>query len=267
MSRLTDDQVRSICETYLAGGTPTVLIAEQYGVSAGAIEKRLKKAGIRTDPYLVRRQRINVDPKQITRLYDEGHSLQSIADHFGVTRKIVSNRLRAEGISLRPKNEFIPIDDVLVAGLYESGLTIAEISASTGFSKWCVNKSLNRQNVSMRDNNHPERKRRSSELMSDRMERYGCIRTGNHEHLLLELLQQQYQDVQPQYRLRKGGHHYDAYAGGILWELDEPRHQWTRQKILDERYDKEAATVGIEVRRIWEKDIRITGLTVWHNYQ
>jgi threonyl-tRNA synthetase len=121
-------------------------------------------------------------------------------------------------------------------------------------------------NIKPRQPSDELRKIRSRENISKMIEKYG-VRIGKHEHILFELLSEEYKDAIPQYRIVQNGHHYDFYSGNILWELDEPKHNSHKQKTLDMKYDLQAKELGYEVRRIWLKDIHKTGLTIWHNYQ
>lgn len=97
------------------------------------------------------------------------------------------------------------------------------------------------------------------------METLGCIRVGKHEPKFCQVLQERYGNVIPQHRIEKGGHHFDALSGGILWELDEKEHQVHQDRIAkDKRYDTRAKELGYEVRHVWEWDFFESGVEKWH---
>lgn len=102
--------------------------------------------------------------------------------------------------------------------------------------------------------------------MGERMEKLGNIRVGKYEPGFCRLLSDKFGDVVPQHKIEKGGHHFDAYAGGILWELDEREHMTSSQrKANDVRYDLRAKELGYEVRHVWEWDFLECGVDKWHH--
>jgi transposase-like protein len=264
--KLSDDDVAQ-CVALYHTGISTEKLASRYGVNPSTICTNLKRNGVNIDQYRSRRMNIPVNVELCRKYYDAGMSLREIARELGVCWSVVADRLKEAHVILRPKNEKIPVPDDLIVSLYKNGQTIEQISIALNFSVWCVNKCLWDNNVETRKPDHPSRVERSRKTMSDRIARHGCVRVGKNEHILVALLREVYGEVHTQYRIIQGGHHFDAFAGGILWELDENGHRHSRQKELDIRYDQQALEAGFEVRRIWETDLFETGLSVWHNYQ
>jgi transposase-like protein len=265
--RKVTPEVIEACIAAYGAGASTADLAAKYGVDPSTIVANMKSAGFSPEPYAARRRRVLLDVDALVCAYRNGQGMQRIASTFGTSLAIVRARLIAAGVPLRQKNQRItvPYDDIIAR--YSAGATIAQISASTGISDWCVNRCLWDHGVVTRKPDHPDRVDVARRLMADRVNRHGCVRVGRLEPVLLALLQEEFEEVVPQYRIESGGHHFDAFAGGILWELDEQRHQRPSQRNLDVRYDQRAAQLGFEVRRIWEWDLTEFGLAKWHNHQ
>lgn len=261
--KLTDSDIATAIALY-SEGLSTVNIADRFGVADTTITAYLRDNGIPIDQYGTRMKKLPIDVNKCVELYTNGVGLCDIAASFGVSQSAIASRLKRSGVVLRPKNSKIVVDNAEIRELYEQGLSIAEISSALGFSDWVVNRAVLESGVEVRRAGHPSRTENSRLLMAERLAKLGGVRIGRHEELLLRLLKERYGDVVHQYQIHPGGHRYDAFSGGYIWELDEDHHRLRRQKWRDQKYDEQAREMGLEVRRIWEEDLLVYGLERWY---
>lgn len=200
---------------------------------------------------------------EIVRKYNLGIDGNTLGRECGVHGMTIRNRLKEMGV-LRSRRPNYCIETA--KKLYEEGQTLLQVAKKLGVTEWAVNRDLKNLGVDMRDNYHPVRRELSRRMMSERMETLGYIRMGKHEPKFREVLEKIYNTTEVQYRIERGGHHFDVYAGGILWELDEKEHQTHQDRIAkDIRYDTRAKELGYEVRHVWEWDFFESDVEKWHS--
>jgi DNA invertase Pin-like site-specific DNA recombinase len=96
-TRLADSDCTEVIERYLAGETANAL-ASIYDVNRATVFAILQRAGIKS------RYRILTDHvATATAMYENGHSLVSIARHFGVSDRTVLNAFRQAGVPTRAR--------------------------------------------------------------------------------------------------------------------------------------------------------------------
>lgn len=200
---------------------------------------------------------------EIAKRYLSGETYANLSHFYNASRECIKERLIRHGVKVRSR---WPIYDISNAtNLYNQGKTLEQVAKEMGVTEWRINQDLKKAKVQMRDNYHPLRREQSRRIMTERMKTLGYIRMGKHEPKFCEALRRKYKNVIPQYTIEKGGHHFDALADGILWELDEKEHQThTERKTKDMKYDTRAKELGYEVRHVWEWDFFESGLEKWH---
>jgi predicted transcriptional regulator len=199
---------------------------------------------------------------EIVRKYNLGIDGNTLGREYGVHGMTIRNRLKEMGV-LRSRRPNYCIETA--KKLYEEGQTLLQVAKKLGVTEWAVNRDLKNLGVEMRDNRHPVRRELSRRMMAERIEKMGSIRVGKHEPAFCHMLEEKYGKVVPQYKIEKGGHHFDAYSNGILWELDEKEHQTHQDRISkNKRYDTRAKELGYEVRHVWEWDFFESGVERWH---
>lgn len=198
---------------------------------------------------------------EIVSRYLAGEDTCKLAASYGVNRETIRSRLLLRGV-LRPRKKVFDMAEA--TRLYASGLTLAQVAEKLSVTEWAVNSQLKAAGVSLRDYYHPARREQSRRLMAERVKTLGWVRMGRYEPAFCAALRQAYGNAVPQFQIEKGGHRFDAFAGGLLWELDEPEHRYsTRRKQNDLRYDTRAKELGYEVRRVWEEDFLQSGIQKW----
>lgn len=204
----------------------------------------------------------NLPMDEIIQKYNLGIDGNTLGREYGVHGMTIRNRLKKLGI-LRSRQPKYCLNTA--RSFYEQGMTLAQVAEKMNVTEWAVNRDLKKIGVKMRDNYHPLRQEQSRRLMAERMEKLGYIRMGKHEPKFLETLRQIDSTAKPQYTIEKGGHHFDVFANGILWELDEKEHQThTYRREKDIKYDTRAKELGYEVRHVWEWDFFESGIDKWH---
>ncbi|MCD0449655.1 helix-turn-helix domain-containing protein [Actinocorallia sp. API 0066] len=86
-----------------ARGQSIATIAEAMGLKPMTVHKRMVQAGIPRRPRnsLIAARRIDVDTDDIARRYAQGESTYTIAQALGVSRSVITNRLKRVGIPRR----------------------------------------------------------------------------------------------------------------------------------------------------------------------
>lgn len=205
----------------------------------------------------------NLPMDEISKRYLYGETFAGLARCYGTNKDTIKERLIRFGVKVRSR--WPDYDLEIAKTLYENGNTLFQVSKHLGVTEWRVNMDLKSHGVVMRDNQHPSRREQSRRMMAERIEKMGSIRIGKHEGKFCNLLAEKYGKVIPQYKIEKGGHHFDAFAFGILWELDEKEHQTHQDRIAkDKRYDTRAKELGYEVRHVWEWDCLSGNIDRWH---
>ena len=200
---------------------------------------------------------------EIAKRYISGETFSSLARHYGTNKETIKRRLIRLGVPVRSRWPDYDLD--IAKSLYEEGNTLLQVAKRLGVTEWRVNMDLKSQGVVMRDNQHPIRREQSRRMMAERIEKMGSIRVGKYEGKFCQLLTEKYGNTIPQYQIERGGHHFDAFAGGILWELDEKEHKTHQDRIAkDKRYDTRAKELGYEVRHVWEWDCLSGNIDKWH---
>lgn len=138
--RRVDLDTPQIIELYEQGLT-SYAIAERFGCSPGAIQKRLRKAGIlrpgASKPSVV------LDAALLRKLYEQGLGSSAIAKQLGCSIPTVPSRLREAGVAIRPVGGPRVQRDVLtMRALRADGLSYQEIADRIGCSPWTVQNRL-----------------------------------------------------------------------------------------------------------------------------
>lgn len=202
--------------------------------------------------------------EEISKRYLSGETCSSLSRHYGTNKKTITDHLKRYGIAIRPRSRTFCMEEA--KRLYSTGHTCEQIAKILKVTEWAINHGLKKDGVKMRDNYHPDRIEQSRRLMGERMENFGNIRVGKHEPNFCKILKEKFGTVSPQHKIEMGGHHFDAFAGGILWELDEKEHQTSKhRKTNDIKYDSRAKELGYEVRHVWEWDFLQSGIDKWHH--
>lgn len=205
----------------------------------------------------------NLPMDEISSRYLSGETFAGLARCYGTNKETIKERLIRFGIQVRSRWPVYNIDDAIF--LYNEGKTLEQVAKALHVKEWTIHRDLKAKGVAMRNNYHPLRREQSRKLMAERMEKFGNIRIGKHEPKFCRLLLETYGNVQSQYKIEIGGHHFDAFSGGYLWELDEKEHQTHQLRIQkDLKYDARAKELGYEVRHVWEWDFLENGLEKWH---
>ena len=91
---LDDKEIKKL---YINEGLSTCQIGEKLGASYNAINKRLKKQGIKVRKNI----RDDLDDEEIKKLYiEEGLSIIQISEKFGASYTIIYKRLKKQGVNL-----------------------------------------------------------------------------------------------------------------------------------------------------------------------
>ena len=106
------------------------------------------------------REGTKLDVGDLTRLYEEGLSIERIAERLGSSRKVVTRNLRELG--LRTDRRRLPLDDEEIVRLYESGMTKHDIAVRMGTWDMVISRRLS-------ENGHPTESR--SDAMRTRLSR------------------------------------------------------------------------------------------------
>ena len=190
--------------------------------------------------------------------------MKHLSRKYDVNKETIKSHLIRAGVSIRPRSKLFCLKSAIQ--LYSTGLNCEQIAKMMGVTEWAINTGLKRSGVCMRDNRHPDRREKSRRMMSERMETLGCIRMGKLEPMFFSALVDMFGQGYKQHTIEPGGHHFDVYAGGVLWELDELEHKTsTARKEKDIKYDLRARELGYEVRHVWEWDFLETGISHWHH--
>lgn len=72
--------------------------------------------------------KINLDEKEIIKMYESGFTFKEIAKFFNISKDTVRSRMRANGIYLNSGARKLKTDEEEISSLYLSGNTIEEIS-------------------------------------------------------------------------------------------------------------------------------------------
>jgi transposase len=136
--RMEKGEVEQTVRLY-ASGLCMAEVARRLGVSVGAVHYRLMKAGF---PRRARRDYAGrgISREQTERmreLYAKGMSLRAVAKETGVSAETVRQRLKAAGVKIRARSEYMHtrlLWDGLerIAQLYLSGLSAAEVGRRMG---------------------------------------------------------------------------------------------------------------------------------------
>jgi transposase len=102
MPRIALD-VDYLVREYRAGRTADDL-GRELGVSVNTIKSRLRKQGVSL-AYLKPKPRIDIDVAALVEAYNDGASVKSLAERFGVSRGVIANRLKWQGITPRNRSE------------------------------------------------------------------------------------------------------------------------------------------------------------------
>jgi predicted DNA-binding protein YlxM (UPF0122 family) len=267
--KISKNQEKEIIDKY-SEGISTEVICIDYNVCSSTIVDVLRRNSIIIDQYKTRTSKLSLDVPLISEMYMNNISLENIAKQFNVSTSIIRNRLKSNNVKIRDKNSKIIIEDNIknkIIELYENHNSMSQISKITNYSTWIIGNILKENNINIRTKDDEFRKEISRKNMTNRFAKYKSIRIGYNEEYFIQKLKLIYKEVIPQYQIEISGHHFDVYAGNILWEYDEEHHRWKRQIEKDIRYDKKAKELGYEVRRITDKNFKIYGLDIWHNYQ
>lgn len=236
----------SLVSAYMSGKTLEELKI-LFGIGRATISQRLAEQGI------VLRGRGTgkiVKTSDLISSYLKGETIRSIASRAGLSVSTV--RIRIQPSILAPKK---CVDLNSAEESYLEGQALAQIAKVQGVTVWAVTRVLKQAGVKMRDNYHPDRREQSRRMMADRMTKLGWIRMGKYEPAFCAALEAVYGKTIPQYQIEKSGHRFDAYAGGVLWELDEKEHKTDKERReRDLRYDARAKELGYVVKRVWEWD-------------
>lgn len=206
---------------------------------------------------------LNLPMDEIANRYKSGETCASIARFYNTNHETIKQRLIRCGINIRPQSREFCLSTA--TQLYLAGNTCEKVAKILNVTEWAINKGLKQAGVNLRDNYHPDRIEQSRYLMTERVKKWGNIRSGKYDNDFCNVLKEKYGHVFPQHQIEKGGHHFDAFANGILWELDEKEHQSsTARKNKDMKYDSRARLLGYEVRHVWEWDFLEHGIDKWH---
>lgn len=74
-------------------------LADRFGIHRTTVGKHLNARGIDTRPPALDADEL---PKLI-QLYEDGHSIATIAERYGVSKNAIRDRLLATGLALRPR--------------------------------------------------------------------------------------------------------------------------------------------------------------------
>jgi transposase len=91
-------EIDQLVAAYEAGATVFEL-ATRFNIHRTTVGRHLKERGIDTRPPALDATAL---PK-LTQLYKDGHSIATIAQHYGVSKNAVRDRLLAAGLTLRPR--------------------------------------------------------------------------------------------------------------------------------------------------------------------
>ena len=142
----TDDQ--QIIELVKEGLTHRE-IADKMGVTASAIQQRIKKIEERQGIKLPRRTNIGkIDDEQIIELTKKGLTQQEIADRMGVTQVAIQYRIKRieerQGIKLPRRTDIRKIDNEQIIEWTREGLMQQEIADRMGVTKSTIKKRIKR---------------------------------------------------------------------------------------------------------------------------
>jgi transposase-like protein/DNA-binding CsgD family transcriptional regulator len=267
--KITNQMLSQAIDMYNQG-ISTEKISVMFNVSASTIADHLKKNGVILNSQNTKMKKID-DIEKICSLYISGKSLMEISKINRISPTTLANRLQKNGVKIRDRNSKIVLsDDIvnrIVKSFLEDDVAVNALVKQYDITEWVIYRILKERKIETKSPSHPKRVEKARQLMIERLKNNGCIKVGNGEKQFVKMLCDIYGAATPQFQIDSRGHHYDVLAGGILWEYDEKRHNWKRQKELDKKYDENAKEKGYEVRRIRESDFFIHGLEKWHNYQ
>lgn len=149
---LSSEQEAQVVDEYLAGESSNVL-APKYGVSGGTICHILKRYGHKMRPSGSRWTGTDEQVAQVVALYQSGQSVETIALHMGTHQSVVSQTLRAQGVTLRHGmgRRIIQTDQYEgITDRYLDGETMSSIAKSFKVAVPTIANILDRQKVKRR---------------------------------------------------------------------------------------------------------------------
>ena len=160
-SSISIDEVRQL----RAQGYTIGQLAEHFGVTEGAISRRLRRAGltladITPENIVIPRTRLASIPMgELRQLRAQGYTRGQLAEHFGVTPHTITNHLQREGLTLaditpdyvrtRGRQPRVSIEDV--KQLRAQGYTIGQLAEHFGVTESAISKRLQKEGLTLAD--------------------------------------------------------------------------------------------------------------------
>ena len=137
--------------SYYQSGLSTIQLEEKYGVSHTTIGKKLRENGVKLRPSRSMK-RIYIPIEEIISYYESGMALIQLAEKYGVSKNIINNRLRENGVELRPSRSKIklPIEEII--SYYQSGMTLIQLAEKYGVNHNVIHNRLRENGVELRTN-------------------------------------------------------------------------------------------------------------------
>ncbi|MBC2392006.1 hypothetical protein [Listeria booriae] len=133
-------------------GLSTFELGLKYGVEAGAIRYRLKKAGIKLRPLAHKRDdKVELPMEQILKEYlDEGISAMKLGIKYKVSYETLRYRLKKEGVQLRKKGYVLDLPIVEIVAEYNAGISAYELCKKYKVTNTTILKRLREAGVQIR---------------------------------------------------------------------------------------------------------------------
>jgi DNA-binding CsgD family transcriptional regulator len=155
-----------------AQGYTATQLAEHFGVSQPTITYRLKREGLTLKDITPKSVSVGssgrpivhgINLEEVKHLRAQGYTLEQIAEHFGVTKPTIINRLGREGLTLaditpgsvtivrgrRPTTHDINLEEI--KRLRAQGYTVAQLAEHFGVSTSPIYATLERAGLTMKD--------------------------------------------------------------------------------------------------------------------
>ena len=134
-------------------GLPSVKIAEKFNYSTAHVLHILHRMGVSVRSPGISYNFSVEDNRRMVEMYQNGRTVQSIADEFGVSVSPITKRLRENGVILRPDAghpKFSELDRQKMAIMYQNGLSQMKIASQFGCSTTVVISALKEHHVEAR---------------------------------------------------------------------------------------------------------------------